>query len=176
VTPSTSSGGDPVFTVLASVLNPTEVNASDFAIVVIPTFLYARAGSVSVTSTGVTGAAAGLRTATLAVVQGEVRSDARSCVHRADTHTHTHSHAHTHTHKQTNTQTHTQTNTHTHTHTHTQVLPPAPPGRINESHIVVSLGSSVALSTDKSLTGAEVSTRTSAYREREISIISSTYG
>jgi hypothetical protein len=135
VTPSTSSGGDPVFTVLASVLNPTEVNASDFAIVVIPTFLYARAGSVSVTSTGVTGAAAGLRTATLAVVQGEVRSDARSCVHRADTRTHTltrththtqtnkHTHTHTHKHKQTNTHTQTntknkQTNTHTHTHTH----------------------------------------------------------
>ena len=45
-------------------------NASDFALVVVPTFVHGRAGSVNATATSVCGAAAGMRSSTLSVVKG----------------------------------------------------------------------------------------------------------
>ena len=56
------------------------------------------------------------------------------------------------------------------------VLPPVASNHVNGSHLVVSLASQAALSTDPSLTGADIAARTTAYRQREIDAIFSTYG
>lgn len=48
------------------------INASDFALILLPNFTHGRAGDVAATSSSVRGASAGLRSRTLRLLQGAV--------------------------------------------------------------------------------------------------------
>ena len=57
-------------TLVATVNNPSEINASDYLLLLIPNFTHGRGGSVSADSSGVSGVSAGLRKSKLHLIQG----------------------------------------------------------------------------------------------------------